>query len=81
MNHCVVCKKPLGVNATAKGKKACKKHNHILLSHFDENEIPGLKSIGYLTQEAVEKPIENLGDYQEAMLNGLGGFLMVHTND
>lgn len=76
MNHCVICEKPLGVEATKKGKTACKKHKHILLSHFSEEEIPKVTSLGFFTSEGIEKPIRNLGDYEEAMLKG-PGFLII----
>ncbi len=69
---CAICTKPMGLNARLKGKNACKKHKHILLTHIeDEAERQNIKSVGFMnTETGEEEPVRNLGDYERGAMQG-----------
>jgi hypothetical protein len=68
---CAICKKPMGHEATLRGKNACKKHKHILLTHLDEEATGAVRNVSYFDQMGEERPVHNLGDYEKAVTTGL----------
>jgi len=70
--NCAVCRKSMGLNATLKGRNACKKHKHILLTHVtDETERENVRSVGFMnTETGREEPVRNLEDYERGAMQG-----------
>lgn len=66
--RCIICKKPLGLNASLKNKRACKKHTPILLNHLGEGEE--FSSVSFV-KDGVEHPVNSLGEYEKAYHTGL----------
>lgn len=68
---CAVCTKPMGFEATRRGKNACKKHKHILLTHLPEEDTGAVRSVSYIASDGTELPVHNLEDYERGVMNGL----------
>jgi len=68
--NCVICRKPMGLNAGLKDKNACKKHKHIILTHIeDEEEQKAIKSVSFMNlATGEEEPVRDLGDYERGVM-------------